>query len=284
MSNNGRGTVIVTGSSTGIGASCARYLADRGFRVFAGVRKEGDAANIRAYGNARLQPLTIDITKHETIVDALKVVTTSFGSDGLTALVNNAGVSYDQPIECVPLDSLRHQFEVNVIGTVAMTQACVPLLRQSRGRIVTVGSINGRVATAWSGPYCMSKFALEAFSDCLRQELKPWGINVSLIEPGAIKTALWNKGLGFDWSATASPKSLELYGDSFKRFRRFLEKSAATAVAPDKVNEAVLHAITATTPHTRYLVGSDAKAFAFIASLLPDRMLDRLIQKTLFGA
>jgi NAD(P)-dependent dehydrogenase (short-subunit alcohol dehydrogenase family) len=271
--------VVVTGASTGIGAACAQYLSERGFHVFAGVRKQADAEAITARGNPHLEPLILDVTKAETVSSTVRTVKAFTGSAGLAGLVNNAGVSYDEPLECVTIDDLRHQLEVNTIGPVAVAQAFLPMLREATGRIVNVGSINGLVATPMSGPYSMSKFAIEAFSDCLRRELAPWAIHVALIEPGAIKTAIWDKATAHDWSTKAPPDQLALYGDAYSAFRKVLAKAKQGAVPCDKVSEAVLHALTASKPKTRYLVGSDAKLLARLAALCSDRTLDWILSK-----
>jgi NAD(P)-dependent dehydrogenase (short-subunit alcohol dehydrogenase family) len=284
MTKSDRGAVVVTGASTGIGAACAQYLSEQGFRVFAGVRKQADAEAILGRKNPQLQPLILDVTQSDKISDAVQTLQASLGGSGLSGLVNNAGISYDQPLECVPIASVRHQMEVNVIGTLAVTQAFLPMVRQARGRIVTIGSLSGRLANPISGPYCMSKFAIEAFADCLRRELEPWGIHVSLIEPGAIKTAIWEKNDAYDWRADASPEHLSLYGAMYGKFRKSIVKSTKNAISCDKVSEAILHALTAPTPRTRYLVGPDARMLARLAHILPDRMLDSILKKSMESA
>ena len=284
MAKSDRGTVVVTGASTGIGAACARYLSEQGFRVFAGVRKQSDADAILGRNNSRLQPLILDVTQPDTISAAVQTLQANLGGSGLSGLVNNAGISYDQPLECVPIASVRHQMEVNVIGTLAVTQAFLPMVRQARGRIVTIGSISGRLANPISGPYCMSKFAIEAFADCLRRELEPWGIHVSLIEPGVIKTAIWDKNDAYDWRSDASPEHLSLYGAMYGKFRKTIVKSTKNASSCDKVSKAILHALTAPTPRTRYLVGPDARMLARLAYFLPDRVLDSILKKSMESA
>lgn len=274
-------TVVVTGASTGIGAACARYLDEKGFRVFATVRKQSDADAIAARSRSRLQPLFLDVTDAESIARAVRHVGAALGGAGLAGLVNNAGVSVDVPLECVDIAALRHQLEVNSIAPVAVTQAFLPLLRRAQGRIVNVSSVNGRVASAFSGPYCMSKFALEAFTDCLRQELVDWGMRVAVIEPGAIATAMWDKGRAEDWSAQASKPHLDLYGEAYQAFRRFTEQTAAGAVPCDAVSRAIFHALTAKRPRTRYLVGRDARVYARLAQICPDRVMDWVGRKVM---
>ncbi len=273
--------VVVTGASTGIGADCAQYLDEKGFRVFATVRKQQDAERIAALGSTHLEPLFLDVTDSGSIADAAKTVEAALQGTELAGLVNNAGISVDLPIECVEVDMLRHQLEVNSIAPVALTQAFLPMLRRSRGRVVNVSSLSGRYANPYSGAYCMSKFALEAFTDSLRQELRPWGMHVVSVQPGAIDTAMWEKGLQVDWTEVLSKQQLELYGDVWPAVRKLGEKAAAGAIPSRAVSEAIFHALTARRPRTRYPVGTDARLTVRLASLLPDRTMDWLARKFL---
>ena len=276
-----RGSVVVTGASTGIGAACARYLEERGFRVFAGVRKQADAERIAALASSRLEPLILDVTEAESIAGAARTVEAALQDAGLAGLVNNAGITLDVPLECVEIGALRRQLEVNSIAPVAVTQAFLPLLRRARGRVVNVSSVNGRVASPFSGPYCMSKFALEAFTDCLRQELAEWGMHVASVEPGAIDTAMWEKARRYDWSAEASKRDLDLYAEGYRAFREFEKRNAKGAVPCDAVSRAIFHALTARRPRTRYLVGRDARLYARLAQICPDRALDWVTRRVM---
>ena len=274
-------SVVVTGASSGIGAACAQYLDEKGFRVFATIRKQSDGAEIAALGSSRLEPLLLDVTDPESIARAAETVDAGLKGRGLAGLVNNAGVSVDVPLECVDIGVLRHQLEVNAIGPASVTQVFLPLLRRARGRVVNVSSVNGRVASPFSGPYCMSKFALEAFTDCLRQELADWGMHVASVEPGAIDTAMWDKGREDDWSAEASKQDLELYGEGYQAFRRFSDRNAAGAISCDAVSQAIFHALTASRPRTRYLVGTDARLYGRLAQICPDRFVDWITRKVM---
>jgi NAD(P)-dependent dehydrogenase (short-subunit alcohol dehydrogenase family) len=276
-----RSTIVVTGASTGIGAACARYLDEKGFHVFGSVRKQADADRIAALGSSRLEPLFLDVTEADSIEKAEQAVESRLEGAGLAGLVNNAGISLDVPLECVDIGALRHQLEVNSIAPVAVTQAFLPLLRRARGRVVNVSSVNGRVASAFSGPYCMSKFALEAFTDCLRQELADWGMHVASVEPGAIETAMWDKARQADWSAQTSKQDLDLYGEAYRAYRAFEERNAAGAVPCDAVSQAIFHALTAKRPRTRYLVGRDARLYARLAHIFPDRFVDWVTRKVM---
>src|SRR5512133_1382728 len=182
-------SVLVTGASSGMGRACAVRLSAAGFTVFAAVRKESDADALRERGSPRLVPVLLDVTKAETISTAASAIREAVGESGLAGLVNNAGIAVTGPIELVPLEELRRQFEGNVFGQVAVTQAFLPLVRAARGRIVNVGSVGAKFALPFGGALNSSKAAFESLSDSLRMELRPWGIHVVLVSPGAIRTS-----------------------------------------------------------------------------------------------
>ena len=280
-SQSKKGTVVVTGASTGIGRSCALRLDRLGFQVFAGVRKDSDGKALKQKAKGGLTPLLIDVTEEASITAAAQAVGNAVGEDGLAGLVNNAGIVVPGPLEFLPLADLRSQIEVNVIGQVAVTQAFLPLLRKGRGRIVNIGSIGGRLSTPFLGAYNASKFAMEALTDSLRMELKPWGISVSIIEPGNIATPMWEKGQGAAdvLLEKLTPEAHELYDPAVGALREVAEKQAREAIPPSAVARAVVHALTAEKPKTRYLVGSDARLQAVVARLVPDRMRDWLVAR-----
>ncbi|HZS13768.1 MAG TPA: SDR family NAD(P)-dependent oxidoreductase [Candidatus Dormibacteraeota bacterium] len=276
------GAVVVTGASTGIGRSTALRLARSGSTVFAGVRRQQDADALRRE-SPQITPLILDVTDPEQLAGAAREVSEAVGDRGLAGLVNNAGISGGAPTEFVPLDELRGMLEVNVVGVVATTQAFLPLLRQSgRGRIVCIGSIGGRMAVPFLAAYSMSKAAVSALCDSLRGELRPWGIDVALVEPGAIRTPIWDKGLrGVDESIGRWPaQAMELYGETIPKLRRMTEKTAAAAIEPERVARVVEHALTARRPRTRYLVGADARMQAAVRRV-PDRARDAMIARTI---
>ncbi len=262
--------VLVTGASSGIGAACATRLAAAGWKVYAGVRNPGDAP-------AGTTELILDVTDPDAVARLGQAGTDPPGlSLGLDAVVNNAGIAIAAPLEDLPVTELRRQLEVNVIGQLAVTQAVLPALRATRGRVVIVGSIAGRSALPFLGAYAISKFALEAMADSLRLELAPDGIEVSLVEPGTIATPIWSK-----------PQPLadgvsDRYRPRIERFREVAAARASKAAPPDRVADAVLHALTAASPRTRYLVGRDAKLRATIERL-PDRIRDRVLARALLG-
>lgn len=274
----GRG-VVITGASTGIGAACALHLDRLGFTVFAGVRKIEDGAALQRQGVSGLIPLLLDVTDEALIKKAQAFVSEKVGNNGLYGLINNAGIAVVGPLEAVPIPDLRRQLEINVIGQIAVTQAFLPLIRQARGRIVNMGSIAGRGAMPLMGPYAASKFALEAMTDALRLELQQWGIEVSIIEPGAIATPIWEKsGKGATDLETAMPMELRsMYVAVVAAVRKVVGEAAERAIAADTVAQAVEHALTASRPKTRYLVGTDAKLRALMIKLLPDRLSDAVL-------
>ena len=278
------GTAVVTGASSGIGEATARHLDSLGFTVLAGVRKDGDSERLAAAGSERLRPFKLDVTDADSVAAAAVEVGEAAGDAGLAALVNNAGVAVSAPLEFVPIDELRTQLEVNVIGQVAVTQALLPLLRSARGTIVNVSSIGGRIALPLAGPYAASKFALEAISDSLRRELRHLGVRVVVIEPGGVKTPIWEKGTATADAmlADAPPEVAELYGGLAESLRAESQRIATdTGIEPSEVAETIGRALTVGRPRTRYLVGRDAKARGALAGLVPDRALDALIARTL---
>jgi NAD(P)-dependent dehydrogenase (short-subunit alcohol dehydrogenase family) len=274
--------VVITGASSGIGEACAHHLHDRGFRVFAGFRNESDGQRLGSVGSDRLVPLHLDVTKPESIASAMNTVRTTVGDDHLFGLVNNAGVAVGGPLELVPIERLRMQLEVNVIGPVAVTQAFLPLIRRARGRIVNIGSISGRIASPMVGPYSISKFGLEAFSDSLRRELQPWGIRVVLVDPGAIATPIWKKSIDRTSQVlqTIPEEARSLYGEKIEQGRATAVKMSEKAIPAVEVARIVHAALTVTRPRTRYMVGREAKMAALLAWLLPDRALDWILSKS----
>ncbi|MDZ8104967.1 MAG: SDR family oxidoreductase [Nostoc sp. DedQUE12a] len=279
VAGNYQGTVLITGASTGIGQACALLLDQLGFSVFAGVRQDIDAQTLQQKASSRLIPIFLDVTDAESIASVVDKVTDTVGDVGISGLVNNAGIAVPGPLELLPIAEFQHQMNVNVTGQLAVTQAFISLLRQGRGRIVNMGSIAGRSSTPFLGAYNASKFALEALTDVMRMELKPWGISVSIIEPGSIATPIWNKSLAqADIGQDSLPESaLNLYGQAMNTVRHKMQMIASRGISADIVAQAVVHALIAKQPKTRYLVGQDAKIQALLKHILPDRLHDRLI-------
>ena len=269
------GTVLVTGASTGIGEATARHLRGLGFDVVAGVRKDEDAERLGAAG---IDTLRLDVTDSASI-EALRA---RFAEAPLFGVVNNAGVAVAGPLEFIPIDDLRRQLDVNLVGQMAVTQAVLPALRRARGRIVNVSSIGGRLALPMVGPYAASKFGLEGLSDSLRREVARFGIEVVLIEPGGVKTPIWKKSTAAadEMADGMPPEAEQLYGKLMDTIRAESVKiSEKTGIEPGEVAEAIGTALTASKPKTRYLVGKDAKGRWAIAKRVPDRVMDRLIAR-----
>ena len=264
-------SIVITGASTGIGRACAERFDRLGWQVFAGVRNDEDAAALRQSSSDRLTAITLDVTRKDTVDAALHRVAGTVGVAGLQALVNNAGIGVGGPVEGLDLEALRLQFEVNLFGQVRVSQAFLPALREGRGRIVNMSSIAGKVAQPFMAPYCASKHALEAFTDAMREELKPWGIHVAAVEPGVIRTPIWDKARTQASRDAMSPQIAELYGSATDRLQQILAKLPERGIPADRVADAVEHAITAARPRTRYPVGTDARIGIGLRRLLGDR-------------
>lgn len=275
MSPEIRERVVVTGASTGIGAGSARELARRGFRVIAGVRRDRDADTLRADG---IEPVILDITRPEHIVElAARFDDDSHGA--LRAVVNNAAIQINAPVETLPLSEWRRQFEVNLFGHIAVTQALLPALLRDSGRVVNISSVGGRVAMATYGPYAGTKFALEAVSDSLRRELAPLGVGVVVVEPGAVRTEMSDRVIaGTNRAADAmSPEQRGRYG---RLIRAVNAQSAAHGPGGTPTEDAakvIAKAVTAAKPRTRYTIGRDAALITRLTRVVPDRLLDRIL-------
>ena len=274
-----KNTIVITGASTGIGAACALILDKLGYFVFAGVRKNEAAEKLQEQASPKLKPIFLDVTDSASIQSAVETVTNVVGDRGILGLVNNAGVAVPSPLELLPIAEFQQQMNINVTGQLAVTQGFLGLLRQGQGRIVNMGSISGRSAAPFMGAYNASKFALEALTDVMRMELKPWGISVSIIEPGAIATPIWQKSfMQVDTARKNLPQSAEtLYGEAMNAVRQQVETIASGGISADIVAQAVVQALTAKQPKTRYVVGKDAKIAVLLKYLLPDQVYDRVM-------
>jgi NAD(P)-dependent dehydrogenase (short-subunit alcohol dehydrogenase family) len=283
MGTKSAAAILITGASTGIGRASAIELDRRGFRVFAGVRSAAAANQLRAAASARLTPVEIDVTDLDGIAAAAKTIGEAVGDAGIVGLVNNAGIAVPGPLELLPIESLRRQFEVNVIGQMAVTQAFLPLLRKGRGRIVNISSASGGQASPYLGAYAASKFALEALTDALRLELRAWGIRVSAIEPGPIDTPIWEKALeqAEQMVAGVLPESMKLYEADLAAVRLAVAQATKTALPVERVVQAVVHALTAKRPKTRYFLGWRVRVQFKALRMLPDRLRDRIVRRAI---
>jgi NAD(P)-dependent dehydrogenase (short-subunit alcohol dehydrogenase family) len=225
----------------------------------------------------------MDVTDQASVERAVKEISTELDGAGLTALVNNAGIAVGGPVEYLHLDEWRRQLEVNVIGQLAVTQAALPLIRRSgdRGRIVFMGSIGGRISSPLIAPYNASKHAIEAIAESMRHELVATGIRVVVVEPGAVRTPIWDKGQSSadEIEARMPPEAMERYGAAVLGLRKAMEFQARTGVEPSVVARVVEKAVTSPRPAARYLVGRDAKLMAAVARFLPDRGRDAVMRR-----
>ena len=262
---------LVTGASSGIGRACAQHLNGLGFHVLAGVRNEADAP-------PGLEPVRLDVTSEADVAAVKERVGAELG-----ALVNNAGIAIMGPVEGVPVADWRRQMEVNFIGQIAVTRALLPALVRARGRVVNLSSIGGRVAMPLFGPYSASKFALEAATDALRREVAQHGVKVVAVEPGAIATPIWDKGLveAQERLVAMPPDVPRRYEGLIAAVRRAARNMGEEGLPPEEVAEVVGRAVTARRPRTRYVVGREARVQAVLARLLPDRAFDALIRRAL---
>ena len=265
-------SILITGTSTGIGRACALRLDREGFQVFAGVRRKRDGEALRKASTGNLIPVIIDVTDEKTVSDAFKFISKTAGCE-LYGLMNNAGVGSGGVLEINPMPVVRGVIETNLIGMFTVIRAFLPLLRRAKGRIVNTGSLFGLTAMPGFSAYSASKFGVEGLSNSLRLELKPFGITVSVLEPGAIATEIWRKDEE-GWNKVCSktdPGLLKIY----ENFIKSHEKHSAERkyLQPEAVAEYVYHAFTAKKPRRHYLIGKDAK-FVMLIESLPEGLRD----------
>lgn len=279
----GRKAVLVTGASSGIGRAAALSLDRLGFTVFASVRKERDAEDLRAHASPRLAPIILDVTEPRTIVDAEEKIRRVVGEAGLWGLVNNAGISFRAPIELVPLDDLRRLFEVNVFGQLAVTQAFLPLIRQARGRIVMISSITALIITPYHGPYSAGKACLNAFADALRLEMSPFGVRVATLIIGGVRTPIWDKIE--DETAAVAAKfpagTARLYAENQRKALAFFVKRGRSARPPEQIVRPIARALTARRPKATYFVGYGARFYGTLDKVFSGRLRDWVTLKSL---
>jgi NAD(P)-dependent dehydrogenase (short-subunit alcohol dehydrogenase family) len=275
-------SVVITGVSTGIGWATARFLLDRGFRVFGSVRKQADADRLKGEFGANFAPLVFDVTDEAAVLAAARQVRDALNGETLAGLVNNAGIAVVGPVLELSADEFHRQMDVNVIGPVIATQAFAPLLgsdpllRGPKGRVVMISSVSGRNGNPLISAYSASKYAIEGFSESLRRELMLFGIDVIIVAPGAVKTPIWDKAEEVDISAYQN----SLYFPALQRMRKFLALLGTSALPPEKIAETIFDALTAPNPKVRYQITPDPMQH-IVASILPKRTLDRIIAKRL---
>lgn len=270
--------IVISGASTGIGAATARALASRGFHVLAGVRRQQDADAIRA---ERIEPVMLDITKDEH-VDALATrVDGDAQGRALRAVINNAGIEVNAPLEVLPMETWREQFEVNVFGHVRVTRALLPALRKSRGRIVSISSVGAELALPIYGAYAGSKAALEAVSDSLRREVSAQGVQVVIVQSGGVKTPMADKSgpLSLDLAKTMNDEHTRLYGNLIESTVKFQSSFLRRAITADMAASKIARITTTRRPRTRYNLGPDAALTLPLGRILPARMIDRAVAR-----
>jgi NAD(P)-dependent dehydrogenase (short-subunit alcohol dehydrogenase family) len=273
-------SVLLTGASTGIGRATALRLDSSGWRVFAGVRRDADAEALRDAASERLTPLLLDVTDSGQIEAAARQVEGELGGAGLDGLLNNAGIGIPSPLEMVPVEDLRRQLEVNLVGQVAVTRALLPQLRAARGRIVFISSIGGRIAFPTNGAYHAAKFGLEAVGDVFRQELRPWGISVSIVEPGAIATPIWESSeREADALVARDPAGAKLYAKHIDGYRTMSRKLARRGIPPERVAATIEDALTSPRPRARYPIGFEVRAQVWAKALIPTRTWDAIVAR-----
>jgi NAD(P)-dependent dehydrogenase (short-subunit alcohol dehydrogenase family) len=271
-------SVVITGTSTGIGWGTAKVLIANGFRVFGRVRKTSDAERLAAEFGDCFVPLIFDVTDETAVNAAAADVRAALAGETLAGLVNNAGVAVAGPLLELPIEEFRHQIEINLVGVVITTKAFAPLvgtdrqLRGGPGRIVNISSVGGRNAVPFLAPYAASKFALEGLSESLRRELLPFGIDVIVIGPGAVATPIWSKAEQVD----VTPYLNTPYAAALDRLRAHMLQLGKQGLSPERIGEAVLHALTAARPKVRYSV-TPQPLQDWMARNLPKRVVDRMI-------
>jgi NAD(P)-dependent dehydrogenase (short-subunit alcohol dehydrogenase family) len=280
-------TALITGASTGIGQATALRLARAGWTVLAGVRHPDAGERLAAQAPAgRVQPLILDVTDFQQIEQAAaRVSELGGGGDSspgrLDALINNAGIGFGGPLELIGPDDLRKQFDVNVLGQIAVTQALLPALRAAQGRIIFLSSVGGRVAMAFTAPYAASKHAIEAIGDALRVELATSNVQVALVEPGSVATPIWDKARESRQQLSVPPSMQKEYGHVPQAMDKALQDTAKRGVPPEQVAETIEKALTARRMKSRYLIGRDARAMVIARRLLPDHVFDRVARRAL---
>lgn len=267
-----RGRILVTGAGTGIGRACALYLAEEGFHVIAAGRRLEPLEALAAEKPGTITPVSIDVTDPDNIAAAMATISPIDG------LVNNAGVAIMGAIEAVPVAEWRRQFEVNVFGVANMCQAVLPQMRQrGAGRIVNIGSVTGRLVPPFQGVYGSSKHAVEGLSDALRREVERYGIYVSVVRPGFVNTTF-----GEQEQESLSQHRMDAYAEHHDRYAKWHhEKGHKVAPDPVIVAREVEKALTAPKPRTRYACPASARRFILLRSILPARMVDRMIDRTI---
>ena len=276
------GAVLITGTSSGLGRAIALDLAGRGVTVLAGVRTVGTAPSGAGLAG-RVHEVQLDVTEPTQIAEAVGSIRRFLGDEHLRGLVNNAGTAVAGPLEYADMDELREQFEVNVFGQLAVTQGFLESIREhDSGRIVFMSSVSGRIAAPYVGPYAASKHAVTAMAASLRQELRPWNIHVSVLEPGNVDTPIWStaaKRLRY-LRAELPALAIERYGLALERMSKYVDQVAGgRSMTPDRVVRAARHALFAADPKPAYVIGGEARVAVALSRVLPARAFDAVLDR-----
>jgi NAD(P)-dependent dehydrogenase (short-subunit alcohol dehydrogenase family) len=274
VNENNHRAVLITGTSTGIGRAAALHLDQSGYRVFASVRKEQDGDSLRKEASGRLCPILLDVTDEATILRARDEVTRTVGQDGLWGLVNNAGVSFRTPIEFAPLDEFRKLYDTNVFGLLAVTQAFLPLVRQAHGRVINASSLASQIITPFHGPYTSSKLAVNGITNVMRLELKPLGVQVSLIMYSAVKMPIWERVVRntAEVASHLPPEFIALYGENQKTAFGYFLASSEKGLTPQAAVQPILHALMAKRARNTYFIGHNALLFNMLDKVIHSRL------------
>jgi NAD(P)-dependent dehydrogenase (short-subunit alcohol dehydrogenase family) len=266
-------TVLITGTSTGIGRACVEHMAGDGWTVYAGVRKKAHGDDLVASITGDVRPVMLDVTNPKHLAAVVKRLGTELDGRGLDGLVNNAGVAFGGPVETLSDEDWQQHFDINVFGLVRVTRELLPFILQAKGRIVNIASVSGRVGIAMFATYSAGKHAVEAISQSLRFELADLGVKVACVEPGEVQSAIWAKGdeVLAEVEASVPAEVIDRYQRHFDMMAGFLADGPKHGVPASRVSKAVHHALTASWPKHRYLVGPDAKLTG-IGDHLPDRL------------
>ena len=274
-------SVVITGASTGIGWATAKFLLDKGFRVFGSVRKQADAERLKSELGAGFTSLLFDVTDEAAVLAAAREVRAALGGETLTGLVNNAGIAVPGPVLELSANEFRHQLNVNVIGPIIATQAFGPLLgadpslKGPKGRIVMISSVAGKNGNPLTPAYAASKHAIEGLSESLRRELMLFGIDVVIVAPGPVKTPIWSKGQGsFDMNKYKDSP----YLPAMRKVTAYMQHLDSIGLPPERIAEVVHDALTLPRPKVRYQIAPDPMRHLMTA-VLPKRMVDRIIAR-----
>ena len=273
--------ILVTGASSGIGRAIAESLVDQNTVVWAGARNPAVLADLAKKHHGHFRPVKLDVTSDDDIAFTMRTIAEERAIDSFS-LINNAGVAVGGPFECIPVREYKSVFDVNLFGLIEMTQAALPLLRKTKGRIVNIGSVSGRISAPFMSPYTGSKFAVRAVTDSLRREMMAFGVEVSLIEPGPIDTGIWSKSIERSQALKAemSPAQFSVYENAISSLVKGVEATAKHAISTDAVVGKVKHALYSKRPRAYYLVGKNTGLIGFLTTFVPTRILDKMLNSS----